>query len=172
MKTQLSCVYVILALLVCTVGAWAQTTDSKPLPEWTKPEVNQIREMVHAIKQCRSKVTSDAASTIVNGPPYNVTWDVSTSQSIRAPYAGYIEFTVLSVVYCSAARRQSSPMGCDIVERPEFPLVLRYQYDLSPDGLSLSKILVRRDNETEWSNRPNVSNYCWERAAQPAEGGN
>jgi hypothetical protein len=135
--------------------------------EWVKAETDRIRGMVQAVKQCPSKVSSSAASTIVDGPPYNVTWDVSASQSVRAPYAGYIEFTVPTVTHCSPARRQSSPMGCDIVERPEFPLVLRYEYDLSPDGLSLSKILVRRDNETEWSNRPNVSNYCWERAAQP-----
>jgi hypothetical protein len=135
---------------------------------WVRAETDQIRAMVQAIKQCPSKVTSGPASTILDGPPYNVTWDISASQSVRAPYAGYIELTAPTVVHCSAARRQSSPMGCDIVERPEFPLVLRYEYDLSPDGLSLSKILVRRDNETEWSNRPNVSNYCWERAAQPS----
>lgn len=134
--------------------------------EWVKAETDQIRAMVQAIKQCPASVNGSAASTIVDGPPYNVTWDVSASQSVRAPYAGVIELTVPTVTHCSPARRQSSPMGCAVVERPEFPLVLRYEYDLSPDGLSLSKILVRRDNETEWSNRPNVSNYCWERAAQ------
>lgn len=135
--------------------------------DWVKGETDQIRAMVQAIKLCPANVSTNASSTIADGPPYNVTWDVSASQSIRTPYAGYIELTVPTVVNCSPARRQSSPMGCAIVERPEFPLVLRYEYDLSPDGLSLSKILVRRDNETEWSNRPNVSNYCWERAAQP-----
>jgi TPR repeat protein len=138
-----------------------------PPKEWAKAEVNQIRAIVEAIKQCPSKVTASAASTVSDGPPYNVTWDVSASQLIRAPYAGYIELTVPTVVHCSQQRRASSPQGCAIVERPQFPLVLRYEYDLSPDGLSLSKILVRGDNETQWSNRPNVSNFCWERAAQP-----
>jgi len=144
-----------------------QASNNTVSADWKEAEINQIRAMVQAIKQCSASVNGSAASTIVDGPPYNVTWDVSVSQSVRAPYSGYIELTVPTVVHCSPARRQSSPMGCDIVERPEFPLVLRYEYDLSPDGLSLSKILVRRDNETEWSNRPNVSNYCWERAAQP-----
>jgi TPR repeat protein len=144
----------------------SQASNSTVSADWKEAEINQIRAMVQAIKHCPASVNGSAASTIVDGPPYNVTWDVSASQSVRAPYAGYIELTVPTVVHCSPARRQSSPMGCDIVERPEFPLVLRYEYDLSPDGLSLSKILVRRDNETEWSNRPNVSNYCWEGAAQ------
>ncbi len=150
----------------------AQTSAPPPLhvsttEDWVKAETDQIRAMVQTIKQCPADVNRSPASTITDGPPYNVTWDVSASHSVRAPYSGYIELTVPSVVRCSAARRQQSPMGCDTVERPDFPLVLRYEYDLSPNALSLSKILVRRDNETEWSNRPNVSNYCWERAAQP-----
>jgi hypothetical protein len=150
-----------------TENVASQSTNGIVTDGWAKPEVDQIRAMVQAIKQCPSKVSASAASTISDGPPYNVTWDVSPSQSIRAPYAGYIELTVPSSVQCSQQRRASSPQGCAIVERPQFPLVLRYEYDLSPDGVRLSKILVRRDNETQWSNRPNVSNYCWERAAQP-----
>lgn len=145
----------------------SQASNGAASEDWKEAEIDQIRAMVQAIKQCPANVSTDAASTIVDGPPYNVSWDVTPSNSIRAPYSGYIEFAVLSTVRCSSARRESSPVGCDIVERPQFPLVLRYEYDLSTDGLSLSKILVRRDNETEWSNRPNVSNYCWERAAQP-----
>jgi TPR repeat protein len=151
---------------VSTQAAASQATNSTK-DEWMKAGVDQIRTMVQTIKNCPASVYRSATSTLTDGPPYNVTWDVSASQSVRAPYAGYIELTVPSIVRCSAAQRQQSQMGCDIVERPKFPLVLRYEYDLSPDGLSLSKILVRRDNETEWSNRPNVSNYCWERAAQP-----
>ncbi len=145
----------------------SQASNSTVSADWKEAEINQIRSMVQAIKRCPANISTSASSTIADGPAYNVTWDVSASQSVRAPYDGYVEFTVPTVTHCSPARRQSSPMGCDIVERPEFPLVLRYEYDLSPDGLSLSKILVRRDNETEWSSRPNVSNYCWERAAQP-----
>jgi len=146
----------------------SQTSNSAVSGDWKDAEIDQIRAMVQAIKRCPADVNTSTASTIVDGPPYNITWDATPSNSLRAPFSGYIEFVVPSTVRCSPARRQSSPVGCDIVERPQLPLVLRYEYDLSPDGLSLSKILVRRDNETEWSNRPNVSNYCWERAAQPS----
>jgi TPR repeat protein len=145
-----------------------QASNSTVSADWKEAQINQIRAMVQAIKRCPANVSTSASSTIADGPPYNVTWDVSASQSVRAPYAGYIELIVPSRVQCSPQRRMSSPQGCAIVESPQFPLVLRYEYDLSPDGLSLSKILVRRDNEAEWSNRPNVSNYCWERAAQPS----
>ena len=144
-----------------------QASNSTVSADWKEAEINQIRSMVLAIKRCPAYVSTDATSTMVDGPPYNVTWDVSPSNSIRAPYIGYIELAVATRFTCTQHAQRSSPVGClHIQGLGGYPLVLRYEYDLSSDGLSLSKILVRRDNETEWSNRPNVSNYCWERAAQ------
>lgn len=141
--------------------------------EWVKDETDQIRAIVQAIRQCPAHVSTDASSTISDGPPYNVTWDVTASQSVRAPYSGYIEFAVLRRVSCNQQPNQKQRLSdsclrlMNLLVKP--PLILRYEYDLSPDELSLSKILVRFDNETEWSNRSNVSNYCWERAAQPIQ---
>ncbi len=139
--------------------------------EWGKAETDQIRAMVQAIRQCPAHINTDASSTISDGPPYNVTWDVTASQSVRAPYSGYIEFAVLRRVSCDQQPNQKQRLSdsclslMNLLVKP--PLILRYEYDLSPDELNLSKILVRFDNETEWSNRSNVTDYCWERAAQP-----
>jgi hypothetical protein len=149
-----------------TLSASSSAQNAAP-QDWVKGETDQIRTMVQTIKQCPASSNVSAASTIVDGPPYNVTWNVTPSDSIRAPYSGYIEFVVRSTIQCSAARRQSSPMGCAMVERPQVPLVLRYEYDLSTDGLSLEKIKARRDNENTWVDYAAMGRYCWLKAAQP-----
>jgi hypothetical protein len=143
--------------------------QNAPAQEWVKAETDQIRAMVQAIKLCPASVNESAASTIVDGPPYNVTWDVRPSDSVRAPYSGYIEFVVQSTIQCSPERRRSSPMGCATIERPQVPLVLRYEYDFSPDGLNIERIRARRDNESTWIDYAAMGRYCWLKAAQPRE---
>lgn len=151
-----------------TETSFASSSIQNAAPqEWVKAETDQIRAIVQKVKACPKEGLEGPRTSVWSGPPYNVTWDVSPSQSIRAPYAGYIELVFLEGAYCSQQWRKSSPAGCAIVERPQVPLVLQYEYGLSPDGLSLEKIRARRDNESTWVDYAAMGGYCWLKAAQP-----
>lgn len=100
------------------------------MDEWAKAEVNQIRPIVQKIKACPQRtVSASKGATFIEGPPYNVTWDVVASKSICAPYAGYIELIVaLRVVandeQCKKSHTDCSALASSMDSRP--PMVLRY----------------------------------------------
>ncbi len=141
------------------------------MDEWAKAEVNQIRPIVQKIKACPQRtVSASKGATFIEGPPYNVTWDVVASKSICAPYAGYIELIVaLRVVandeQCKKSHTDCSALASSMDSRP--PMVLRYEYDLAPDGLNLVKALARGENENKWVDRAMRGDSCWEGAAKP-----
>ncbi len=137
--------------------------------EWPKAELDQIRSIGERIKACPQEKTGGAVTSVYVGPPYNVTWDVATSESVRAPYTGYIELVVLYRDVVNPEACKKNPWGCEAIQLiPHRPLVLRYEYDLAPEGLNLVKALSRWDNESNWGNRTVGGSSCWERAARPA----
>ena len=89
---------------MCSVASvvlplWSQSPPKVDIA--SEPAVEALRGTVRAIKQC-PKVThaefrwgkgaTEICRTLV-GPPQNVTWDVTPSNSVRAPYVGYVELT-------------------------------------------------------------------------------
>ena len=47
------------------------------------------------------------------------------------------------------------------------PTEYRYEFDIGPDGLELTKVLYRDENETDW--KSGAPAYCWGKAAQGAQ---
>jgi hypothetical protein len=150
-----------------------QTPIEIPKEEWVKAEIIQIRSIVQTIKQCRPDIVSIKVGkhgkekmTETTGIPFNVTWDVTASNSIRAPYSAYIELVVGHRMDTDSMRIGDVEMMNDFNSRPAF--VSRYEFDLAPDGLSLQRKLKRNENENRWSD-DQERGWCWDRAVLEAE---
>jgi hypothetical protein len=151
-----------------------QTPIEKPTEEWAKAEIDQIRSIVQTIKQCRPDIVSIKAGkhgkekmTTTTGIPFNVTWDATASNSIRAPYSAHIELVVGHRMDTGSMRMGDLEMMNDFNSRPAF--VSRYEFDLAPDGLSLQRKLKRNENENGWVD-DQERGWCWDRAVLAAEG--
>jgi len=141
------------------------------MDEQTKVQVRRLRSISEAIKACpKVAVSSDKGEgAIYAGPPFNVTWDVKLSSSVRAPYLGYIEFVLprefsASKKFCAKHEEFCAQM----MLIPSFQY--RFEYDLGPDGLELMKTLAKSKEEKEWrdvgSNTADLNESCWLKAAR------
>jgi len=158
------------------------------LPLWTQsppkidiasePAVEALRATVRAIKQC-PKVThaefrwgkgaTEISRTLV-GPPQNVTWDVKPSNSVRAPYVGYVELTTpwdFFVPPDSFSKFTRKYPGWVEKEYAQKPREWRYEFDIGPDGLELTKTFYRDDKQGDW--KPGPAAYCWGDAAMKGQ---
>ncbi len=167
----------ILLGIILWVGRIQSQQNNPGMDERTKARVKQLRAISDAIKACPSKEeTLDTGNAkFIYGPPSNVTWDVKANPSIRAPYLGYIEFSVsrdfsASKKYCA----QHSELCARMLLQSSVPL--RFEFDLGPDGLELMKILAKnkdKDEDKDWNDiKPNaavLSDTCWLKAAHAGE---
>lgn len=163
----------ILLGIILWVGRIQSQQNNSEMDERTKPRVKQLRAISDAIKACPSKeATLDTGTKFIYGPPSNVTWDVKANPSIRAPYLGYIEFSVprefsASKKYCAQHSELCAQMlGLSSVQ-------IRFEFDVGPDGLELMKLLSKRNEDKDWSDiKPNaavLSDTCWLKAAHAGE---
>src|SRR5271157_5365020 len=156
--------------IVLGIILWASCSQSQQnnseIDEQTKTRVKQLRAISNAIKACPREESPDTGNgKHIYGPPSNVTWDVKPNPSIRAPYLGYIEFSVprnfsASKKYCA----QHAEACALLLFQSSVPL--RFEFDLGPDGLELMKILAKnKDEDKEWSDiNPNAAvlvDTCW-----------
>jgi hypothetical protein len=136
----------------------------------SQPAVEALRAVAQDVKRCpqnyliltelRPQKGSGEPPKLLSGPAQNVTWDVTRSDSVRAPYLGFLEFTMAWELWI--------PPGfeTDIRKNPGFaiwsnfdrdegykPDEYRYEFDVGPDGLELSRALTRKQGQTEW--KPN-----------------
>jgi hypothetical protein len=148
--------------------------NNSEMDEQTKAQVKQLRAISNAIKACPSKESPDTGNgKFIYGPPSNVTWDVKPNPSVRAPYLGYIEFSVPQDF--SASKKYCAQHAVVCLQMIGLPSVsLRFEFDLGPDGLELMKLLTKNKAEDkEWSDiKPNagvLSDTCWLKAAHAGE---
>jgi hypothetical protein len=155
-------------------GATVEKASPRPqkadqMPEWALTEIEQIRAMVHAMKECKPtsdqmRLQKNAVITETMNIPISVVWDVSVSDSIRAPYSAYIE-GVSGVHFEGDSTCQKLP-GC--VKTVSFvnsapALMKRFEFDISPDGLSFRRKLTRKETETSWSaEQVAEGRTCWD----------
>lgn len=139
------------------------------MDERSRREVTHLRSIARAIKAC-SRVAEwedEGFGTIYDGPPSNVVWDVKPSDSIRAPYFGYVEF-FLPREFSATKEECTKSRSCEDIISSTKPFRYRFEFDLGPDGLDLTQSLVKLASEKEWSDaRPD--NSCWQRAAHLGE---
>src|SRR5713101_2691901 len=85
---------------VSAVALWGQSQvqiDAK-----SQPAVTQLGAVAHAVKECPHQLESERQwgkkpieiERWYIGPPQNVVWDVVPGSSVRAPYLGFIEFSL------------------------------------------------------------------------------
>ena len=102
--------------------------------------------------------------------PANVIWNVVAGNSVRAPYLGYVEFTVHEDYWMpeSAERNFFKWPGSVPTLQIAGPMRYRYEYDLGPDGIQLTRVLLRNKTTGEWAdpNRGVIANHCWDSAAR------
>jgi hypothetical protein len=184
------------AVLTCwavsAVARWGQSQvqiDAK-----SQPAVTQLAAVAHAIKECPREVPvkeghwgkkPDEIERWYVGPPENVVWDVVPSSSARAPYSGYVEFTVhwnIEILPHGSMDRYMRKHGDYwFLMQKNFvqnPVDYRYEFDVGEKGLELIKSMSRAQCETVgsitspcqkpgWQSIPPA--YCWGKTAQEGQ---
>jgi hypothetical protein len=168
----------VLILALAQIGG-AQEDQAQKVPlkieASSQPAVATLRAIARALGACPPTVDDETKwgkepwdiSQMMDGPPTNVVWDVAPSQSVRSPYAGYIEF---SAYY----RFSVQPENRDNFERKRpkaYSALLmggkdwkyRYEFDLGPEGVELVRSLDRGLDQTQWRDI-RKRNPCWQNA--------
>jgi hypothetical protein len=98
----------LLLLLICSFGrdASGQVGPSKDRA------VNQMREIVAAIKRCPETSDSlpDEGAITKHQPPLIVEWDVVASDSLRTPFQGFVQFRVVTQLEESEEAKRSKEL--------------------------------------------------------------
>ena len=153
-----------------------------------------LRTIAESIKSCPRIIEFEAEndsrknegpltrSRIYAGPPLNVVWDATRSSSVRSPYVGYIEFTVPREYWVPPDILEKYVKRADVAKfyaeflAPKPNLKYRYEFDMGPAGLDLTRMLTRPADKAEWEDdRPGkrgacslsgCAMFCWESAVQ------
>lgn len=137
--------------------------------ERSQAALNQLHLIAQRIKNCpRSAEWLDTgAGTIYDGPPSNVVWDVEPSTSVRAAYLGYIEFSLPREFLAPDRKCDKEPGYCAEMMTATKPFEYRYEFDLGPEGLSLTRILVKSEaaGYKDWGNA-RTDDSCWQKATR------
>lgn len=147
----------------------AQNSDEK-MDEKTQNEVRHLRAIARTIKECPrvADFKDTGGGTIYNGPPSNVVWDVKPSGSVRAPYLGFVEFFLPREFSASERVCAKNPRYCAEITNATKPYRYRFEFDLGPDGLESTRLLVKSESDKEWTDaRPDDS--CWQKATHLGE---
>jgi hypothetical protein len=184
-----------LCSVVCAASlAWSQAPPKPSIDASSQPAVDQLTAVAHTIKRCPREVhwethwgkKLDEIERWSVGPPENVVWDVVSSGSVRAPYSGYIQFTVRRQIevlpdgsmdrYMRKNREYWLLIQRNFVQNP---VDYRYEFDVGKNGLELIKSLSRAQCETvgsvaspcqkpDWQSVPSRA-YCWGKAAEDGQ---
>jgi len=138
--------------------------------------VDALRALARTIKECPETVDlesrwgkgSGEISRLYFGAPKNVVWDIARSESARSPYMGYIEFSVAHYFWVPKEsqdkfERKYPGLYADFLGMPD--IKFRYEFDVGPSGLELTKALDRQANKTEWVDSIKKAT-CWDAAAR------
>jgi hypothetical protein len=124
--------------------------------------IEQLRAIAQEIKACiyqtpdlpglPDRMVKEGFKDVF-GPPTNVIWDIETTQSIRSPHIGYVEYIVPAHMelpptdsYCNARDIKKSEcksmwiIGTKMYqEQVVNPRQFRYEFDITPKGLEYSR---------------------------------
>lgn len=149
--------------------------------EDSKPAVETLRAIAQRIGECPKALMGevkwggkkDEIVRMYDFPPANVLWDVIAGNSVRAPYLGYVELAINPQVWVpdSAAHKawKSGAYAAELKLAGTAPWHYRYEYDLGPNGLQLTRVLWHDNNTAAWkdsSRDDNAAENCWDAAAR------
>jgi hypothetical protein len=144
------------------------------------PATEDLRALAQAIKQCPQEVMTShkwgkrptEIEQIRRGPPQNVAWDVRPSDSVRAPYTGYIQFTIRTELWVPPESYEkysrTYPGSLEAWLSHSHPSEYRYEFNLGPSRLELVKMLSRDEGDTVWKTT-NLLGSCWGQAVQKTQ---
>lgn len=190
-KTPFALLASLLFTFVALEFASAQSSSPVVVPartpvsisEESKPALETLRMIAKQIEECPKALDferrwgkkEDEIERYYEEPPANVVWDVAAGNSVRAPYLGYVEFTVDEDHWVpdSAGQRfqKSSASIAYVTIMGAYPRHYRYEYDLGPDGLRLTRALLLNKSTGEWvePKRSVIAEYCWDAAARDTQ---
>src|SRR5271166_4511613 len=134
-----------------------------PISEDSKPAVETLRTIAQRIGECPKALMTeikwggkkDEIVRLYELPPINVLWDVVSGNSVRAPYLAYVEFAINPQVWVpdSAMHKawKSGAYMADFKLAATAPWHYRYEYDLGPNGLQLTRALWHNKNTDVWN---------------------
>jgi hypothetical protein len=138
----------------------------------SQPAVNELAAVANAIKECPRELKSEKKwgkkpteiSRWYIGPPQNVIWDVIPSTSVRSPYAAAIEFSLEYKQWLpdDVKDKYKDPFGLDFLLLSQGPVKRRYEFDLGPGGLQLTRMLFGKTELIDES----PDDACWQKAAR------
>ena len=147
--------------------------------------VSALRAIVVKVKACPRIVAYEnkdmkgplAGFRIYQGPPLNVTWDVTQGKSIRAPYEGYLEFDIAQEWWFpeSTLKKYGGDHAptwyTEMIEKPKPTLEHRYEFDLGPTGLELVKSFIREEGQHDWKvyNPDAIGGQCWDKSVREGQ---
>lgn len=173
------------AVLTCwavsAVALWGQSQVQ--IDPKSQPAVDQLAAVAHAIKECPREATRERQwgkkpTEILRwyaGPPQNVVWDVVPGKSVRSPYLGFIEFVLRPDYWVPnevkdkfEQSQESSSAELSKIQADLDPMKYRYEFDLGPSGLELTKMLRGRKPSNWLDESPDDT--CWQKAARDLQG--
>ena len=144
----------------------------------SKDAVKTLRLVAKRIEECPKEVLGrdlqwgKKKSQIVRTyqeVPVNLVWDVVPGNSVRAPYLGYVEFTAFATYYVPESEQSKflkSSMAMSYLKSMIGNYGYRYEYDVGPDGIQLTRALWRFKNSPDWKELGKPSELCADQAAR------
>ena len=139
-----------------------------------------LRNIVSSIKSCPQTIKFENGTTdgplsgyrLYYGPPLNVVWDVARSDSIRGPYKAYLEFSIPreNWVPPDVWRRwagKASPSYVELIAKPMSPIKYRYEFDVGPGTIHLTRTLFHSGEGTDWDDAPGDDRACSRAGCDP-----
>lgn len=151
-----------------------------------KRAIEQLRAIAEGIKSCNYDVPglidplAKFGFKFVFGPPENVTWDAIAQPSIRAPYKGFVEYSIPAYQqlpptdnYCNDPKVKKAEckrmwvIGTQIYrEQSIHPRQYRYEFDVSDRGLEFLRAFKKeqQSNGEQWVAGGIESDGCAQRS--------
>lgn len=165
-------------LCIIVISAALEAQSPPKIDDSSQPAVKALAEIARQIKECSRELSGERQwgkkkSEIVRwyiGPPMNVVWDVVPSTSVRSPYAGYIDFSLEYTQWIpeEVRDRYKDEFGLDYLLTSQGPIKHRYEFDVGPSGLELTRLLIRGKDGSSVDEHHDET--CWQKAARnPSE---
>lgn len=164
--------------------------STKQMDAEEQQAIEQLRAIAEGIKTCNYDVPglvdplAPLGFKFVFGPPENVVWDVISQPSVRAPYKGFVEYSVPAYEqlpptdkYCNNPKVKKTEckrmwvIGTQIYERQvNHPRQIRYEFDISDRGLEFLRAFkkTQQTDDEQWVAAGIEADGCAQRSIRSA----